>query len=60
MLDSVESVYYKKAAQIYLMLLIVDRALSSRSLSFFDKKDPEFALKPDIRPWSLAEVHETR
>ena len=49
-LNSGEKVYHKQAARIYLICLSAIGPLTTMTVSFFDEKAPNFALKRD--PWS--------
>lgn len=48
-LDSVEKVYHKQAARIYLIRLVAPGVLTAMTVSFFDEKAPNFAFERDLR-----------
>ena len=50
MLDSVEKLYHKQAARIYLMRLSSPGELRIIIASYFDEEDPYLALKARIKP----------
>lgn len=60
MLDSVEKVYHKQAARIFLMCLAHPRILEVEGVSYFDETDPNFALAAEIRPLTFAEAERKR
>ena len=51
MLDSVEEVYRKEAARIYLMCLATPRPLSVTTISFFDQDTPDYSLQQPVEIW---------
>lgn len=48
-LDSVEKLYHRQAARIYLIRLLAPGILTAMTVSFFDEKAPNFALKRNFR-----------
>ena len=58
MLDSVEGLYHRQAARLYLMRFDHPGILSTMTVSYFDEEDPEFALRAPMAPWSLDEIRE--
>ena len=58
MLDSIEGLYHKQAARLYLMRFSHPGILSIMTVSYFDEDDPFFALGAPIALWSLEEIRE--
>lgn len=58
MLDSVEGLYHRQAARLYLMRFDHPGILSTMTVSYFDEEDPGFALRAPMAPWSLNEIRE--
>lgn len=58
MLDSVEGLYHKQAARLYLMRLDDPGILSTLTVSYFDEENPSFALEAPMTPWSIDEIRE--
>ena len=58
MLDSVEGLYHKQAARLYLMRLDDPGILSTLTVSYFDEDNPSFALEAPMTPWSIDEIRE--
>ena len=58
MLDSVEGLYHRQAARLYLMRFDHPGILSTMTVSYFDEEDPGFALRAPMAPWSLDEIRE--
>ncbi len=58
MLDSVEGLYHKQAARLYLMRLDHPGTLATMTVSYFDEDDPNFGVEASMSPWSLEEIRE--
>ena len=56
MLDSVEKVYHKQAARIFLLRLKAPRDLTTMTLSYLDNESPDFGLEAPVRVWELNEL----
>lgn len=54
-LDSVEKVYHRQAARLYLIRLSAQGVLTTMTASFFDEKTPNFALTRDDCSWNHGE-----
>ena len=55
-LDSVEKVYHRQAARIYLIRLSAQGSLTTMTASFFDEKDSNFALTRLSSSWGKDEI----
>ena len=55
-LDSVEKVYHRQAARLYLMCLSTQGVLTTMTASFFDEKAPNFALTRGSYSWNQDEI----
>ena len=58
MLNAVEKLYHRQAARLFLMRLATPTSLAVVTASYFDEKDPNFALSARItetKPWYPAE-----
>ena len=60
MLDSVERVYHKSAAQIYLIRLSAPGPVALLTLSYFDERDSDFAIQNVITPYKLGQIKKAR
>ena len=58
MLDSVEGLYHRQAARLYLMRFDHPGILSTMTVSYFNEEDPGFALRAPRAPWSFDEIRE--
>ena len=58
MLDSVEDVYHKQAARLYLIRLNTPGILRTMTVSYFDSNNLMFALDSPMEPWSSIEIRE--
>ena len=58
MLDSIEGLYHKQAARLFLMRLNDPGTLSTMTVSYFDEDDPNFGLEAPMVPWSFQEIRE--
>lgn len=56
MLDSVEKVYHRQSARLFLMRLAAPATLTMMTVSYFDKEDPDFGLAPEVEAPSPTEV----
>jgi len=59
MLDSVDEIYRKQAARIYLLSLAFEYGITTVTLSYFDEDIPDFALRAPITPWRGEEFSRT-
>ena len=57
-LHSGERVYDKQAARLYLLCLSRAISFPIMTASYFDEEDPTFALKLDVKPWTLIELQQ--
>ena len=55
-LGSVEKVYHRQAARLYLIRLCAQGALTTMTASFFDEKEPNFALTRPVFSWDQDEI----
>lgn len=58
MLDSVEGLYHRQAARLYLMRLDHSGILSTMTVSYFDEDNSNFALEAPMTPWNMDEIRE--
>ena len=59
-LNSVERVYHEQAARLYLICLSAHGVLTTMTASFFDEKEPNFALTRDPSSWNQDEIERRR
>ena len=55
-LDSVEKVYHRQAARLYLIRLAAQGVLTAMTASFFNEKIPNFVLARDSCSWNRGEI----
>ena len=60
MLDSVEKIYQKQAARIYLIRAVTPGDLTTMTVSFFDEKDSDFALEAKVSPLTRETIDDIR
>ena len=56
MLDSVEKVYHRQSARLFLMRLSAPAILTVTTVSYFDEKDPDFGLTREVEALSPKEL----
>ena len=56
MLDSVEKIYHRQSARLFLMRLSAPATLTVMTMSYFDEKDADFGLTPEVEAPSPKEL----